>query len=164
VAGAHSFGRGGPLTTYDEETRATAESLRDLVDLPAVLEVWDAALADPYRGEPMWTHGDLTATNLLIEDGRLVAVIDFGSCAIGDPACDLVMAWTFLEGEPREVFREVLALDPTAWTRARGWALWKALLTAAKPSSEQAALRRYGWRHHHALDLVRELVADYSRA
>lgn len=89
-------------------------------------------------------------------------MIDFGTCAVGDPACDLVIAWTLFEGEARQVFRDVLALDPSAWVRARGWALWKALLTAADQPAEQAALRRYGWRHRHALELVHELVNDQS--
>jgi aminoglycoside phosphotransferase (APT) family kinase protein len=76
-------------------------------------------------------HGDVSVGNLLVQQGRLSAVIDFGSSGVGDPACDLVIAWTFLEGESREVFRAALPVDSTCWVRGRGWALWKALITLA---------------------------------
>ena len=78
----------------------------------------------------MWIHGDVFASNMLVdEEGRLAVVIDFGCTGIGDPACDLTIAWTFLEGASREPFRAGLALDEAPWPRARGWALWKALIT-----------------------------------
>ncbi len=68
--------------------------------------------------------------NLLVRDGRLAAVIDFGTCGVGDPACDLVIAWNTLEGDARRAFHEAAGLDPDTWRRARGWALWKALIMA----------------------------------
>ena len=76
-------------------------------------------------------HGDVAAGNLLVADGRLAAVIDFGSSAVGDPACDLVIAWTFFDGASRAAFRAAVTADAATWARARGWALWKALLTLA---------------------------------
>lgn len=76
----------------------------------------------------MWVHGDIAVGNLLVRDGRLSAVIDFGGCGVGDPASDLVIAWAFLDVQNRAVFRAALGLDEDTWTRARGWALWKALL------------------------------------
>ena len=79
----------------------------------------------------MWIHGDVAASNLLVRNGRLSAVVDFGSSGVGDPACDLTIAWTFLSGESREVFRAALRADDSAWARGRGWALWKALITVA---------------------------------
>ena len=69
---------------------------------------------------------------LLVKDGRLSAVIDFGSSAVGDPACDLAIAWTMFEGESRTVFRATLQPDAGAWARGKGWALWKALILLAK--------------------------------
>ena len=76
----------------------------------------------------MWFHGDVAVGNLLARDGRLAAVIDFGTCGVGDPACDLVIAWTYLDEPARRVFRREVDLDEDTWARARGWALWKALL------------------------------------
>jgi aminoglycoside phosphotransferase (APT) family kinase protein len=73
-------------------------------------------------------HGDIAPGNLLMRQGRLAALIDFGTVAVGDAACDLVMAWTVFEGEARARFRDALDLDTGTWARARGWALWKALL------------------------------------
>jgi aminoglycoside phosphotransferase (APT) family kinase protein len=73
-------------------------------------------------------HGDVADGNLLTNQGRLSAVIDFGCCAVGDPACDTVIAWTYFSGESREVFKERLPVDRAAWARGRGWALWKAMI------------------------------------
>jgi aminoglycoside phosphotransferase (APT) family kinase protein len=123
VAGEHSFWRGGPLSSYDEETRSCLAAL-ELDDAG----VWETALASQWEQPPVWFHGDLAVGNLLAREGRLAAVIDFGTCGVGDPACDLVIAWTFFEDPAREVFREAVGLDAQTWARARGWALWKALL------------------------------------
>lgn len=144
--GAHNFHRGGPPVTYDAETRRAIRRLGDRIDTAKVAEVWDAALAAERRAAPVWIHGDVAAGNLLVRDGRLAAVIDFGIMGVGDPACDLVIAWTFLDGPGREAFRTALPYDPGTWARARGWALWKALITVAGRAlegSEEAAL---SWR------------------
>ena len=98
----------------------------------------------------MWFHGDIAPGNLLVEDGRLVAVIDFGTSGVGDPACDLVIAWTMFTGESRAAFRGAVAQDDGTWARARGWALWKALLNLAK-DDEAAENRR----------VVEEILADH---
>jgi aminoglycoside phosphotransferase (APT) family kinase protein len=128
VAGAHSFHRGEPPSSYDDETRralATAEG----VDVPRASAVWKDALATTWQGPDVWFHGDVAVGNLLVRDGRLAAVIDFGTCGVGDPACDLVLAWTFLAGRARRRFRRTAGLDDGTWARARGWALWKALIS-----------------------------------
>lgn len=161
VPGSHNGWRGGPVTTYDEETRTTAAAMASLFDLSAVLKVWDAAVHASTSGDPVWVHGDMTASNLLVQNNRLTAVIDFGSCAVGDPACDLVIAWTFLDGQARAAFRELVPLDGAAWARARGWALWKALLTLAQGAEGRTAERRYGWRTS-ALELIDELITDHA--
>ena len=146
AAGAHSFFRGGPLATYDEETRAAIAALEDEIDVAAATQVWEAALASTWTGPPVWVHGDVTASNLLVLDGRLAAVIDFGCAAVGDPACDLAIAWTFLFGESRDAFRERLPLDEGTWARARGWALWKALITLLRAPTDGDPAGRFGWR------------------
>lgn len=131
-AGSHNFFRGGPLATYDAETRSAIAVLGERIDSRAATEVWDAALATTWAAPPVWVHGDVAASNLLVRDGRLSAVIDFGCCGVGDPACDLVIAWTYFTGESRAAFRAALPLDAGAWARGRGWALWKALITLAQ--------------------------------
>lgn len=85
---------------------------------------WEAALRAPeWQGPAVWVHGDLLFGNLLVERGRLSAVIDFGCLGVGDPACDVTAAWTLFSGEARDVFRAALSVDDATWARARGWAL-----------------------------------------
>jgi len=131
MAGPHNFYRGGPLTIYDAETRQAIASLGDEIDADAVTAVWNAALASTWRGAPVWVHGDVAIGNLLVEKGQLSGVIDFGSSGVGDPACDLAIAWTLFTGESRDAFRAALPLDSATWARGRGWALWKALIVCA---------------------------------
>jgi aminoglycoside phosphotransferase (APT) family kinase protein len=132
AAGPHSFWRGGPLATYDGETRAAIAALAGRIDALAATAMWEAALAARWGGPPVWFHGDIAPGNLIVRDGRLAAVIDFGCCGVGDPACDLVIAWTYLDSPARAAFRAALPLDDATWARARGWALWKALIVLAR--------------------------------
>jgi aminoglycoside phosphotransferase (APT) family kinase protein len=154
-AGEHNFFRGGPLSVYDGETRQAVATLGDQIDATTVTEVWETALASRWHGAPVWVRGDVSATNLLVLDGRLDAVIDFGSSGVGDPACDTVIAWTFLAGESREAFRETLAVDEATWARGRAWALWKSLITLA-PAPQDPALAA---RAQGTLDVV---LADHA--
>lgn len=131
-AGNHNFHRGGSLTVYDAETRQSMRLLSDVIGDRDAAGIWEAALSSEWTMPPVWVHGDMAVGNLLVRDGALRAVIDFGNCAIGDPACDLVMAWTFFDEHARQAFRDAMALDAPTWTRARGWALWKSLITCAE--------------------------------
>jgi aminoglycoside phosphotransferase (APT) family kinase protein len=140
AAGLHNWFRGGPLRTYEGLLARALDPLDPLRD--AVMEIWDAALHAPWDGQSMWFHGDVAPGNLLVRDGRLSAVIDFGTCGVGDPACDLAIAWTFLSGASQEAFRDRLAVDPATWARGRGWALWKAVVTGAGDGAEAAGARR----------------------
>ena len=88
---------------------------------------WDDALKARWDGQDLWFHGDLAAGNLLLKRGRLAAVIDFGTCGVGDPSCDLAVAWTLLDRPGRELLRERLDIDASTWARGRGWALWKTM-------------------------------------
>jgi aminoglycoside phosphotransferase (APT) family kinase protein len=149
AAGAHSFLRGGPLTVLDADTRQAITTLAHELDADAATAVWEVALATVWERPGVWVHGDVTNSNLLVQDGRLCAVLDFGCSAVGDPACDLAIAWTYFHGESRQAFRRGLQLDDGTWARGRGWALWKALITHAKVvrsgvPTEDAA-RRFGW-------------------
>ncbi|MEV8378314.1 aminoglycoside phosphotransferase family protein [Kribbella sp. NPDC056861] len=137
MAGAHSFYRGAPPGHYDEETRRALIALAGRVDVAACTSVWEEALAASWDAPPMWFHGDIAHGNLLVVDGQLSAVIDFGTSGVGDPACDLVIAWTMFSGESREAFRRTVDQDAGTWARARGWALWKALIVLADGDAEQ---------------------------
>jgi aminoglycoside phosphotransferase (APT) family kinase protein len=131
AAGEHSFWRGASLLHYDDETRRTIAALGDSIDAASALALWEEALASEWDGEPVWFHGDVSSGNLLVDDGRLSAVIDFGTSGVGDPACDLYIAWTYLTPQARRVFRRDLDADDGMWARGRAWTLWKALITAA---------------------------------
>lgn len=138
VAGGHSFYRGCPLGHYDAEVRAALSELGDTVDRVGVTRVWERALSSAWSGPPVWFHGDVAVGNLLLDSaGRLGAVLDFGTCGVGDPACDLVIAWTFFSADARRVFRRSVGLDDDTWARARGWALWKALIGLAAPGGTE---------------------------
>ena len=128
--GIHNWFRGGTLRTYDAKTRRTLEDLEGHIDVDSVRGVWAEALSASWDGVDRWFHGDVAQGNLLLNTaGQLVAVIDFGTCGVGDPACDLAVAWTLLTSEGRHVFRDRLAVDDATWARGRGWALWKTVAT-----------------------------------
>ena len=152
AAGTHNFFRGGPLEVYADETLRAVDTLGGAVPRDAALAVWEAAMATTWRADPVWVHGDVAAGNLLVRDGQLAAVIDFGSSGVGDPACDTVIAWTLLSGASRAAFRAALRLDEATWARGRGWALWKALITLAGQPADAPA--------RHTLDAV---LADHAR-
>ena len=128
--------RGDPLVTRDAATRVGIEACRAIpdldLDLDAALKVWNQAmtLTGLDRAEtPHWYHGDLVDENLLVRDGRLAAVLDFGELSIGDPTVDLIGAWGVLDAPAREVFRKALGLDDATWLRGRAWAISLAILT-----------------------------------
>lgn len=129
--GTHSFHRGGSLKVYDTETRRAIDILQGTIDTDKALDVWEGALETTWSSSPVWVHGDMSVGNLLMQHGRLSAVIDFGQLTIGDPACDFAIAWTLFNDKSRDIFRNKLSLDTGTWTRGRAWVLWKALITAA---------------------------------
>ncbi|MFI7218703.1 aminoglycoside phosphotransferase family protein [Micromonospora maritima] len=131
AAGRHSAFRGCHPSVYGDDVEQALDRLGDRVDGDACREVWARALTSAWPHAPVWFHGDVAAGNLLVAGGRLAAVIDFGTCGVGDPACDLVPAWTWCVGAERAVFRDAVGLGADAWRRARGWALWKVLVSVA---------------------------------
>ncbi|MFJ3221662.1 aminoglycoside phosphotransferase family protein [Kitasatospora sp. NPDC086801] len=137
VGGRHSGFRGCHPSVYGDDVQHALGVLEDSVDVGACRTVWADALRSAWPSAPVWFHGDVAVGNLLTRAGQLSAVIDFGTCGIGDPACDLVMAWTYFAGEERQVFRQATGLADDTWRRARGWALWKPLLTMALRSGPE---------------------------
>ncbi|MCZ4092263.1 aminoglycoside phosphotransferase family protein [Sinorhizobium psoraleae] len=155
--GKHNFFRGGPLTVYDAETRRALVALEGRIDTDAARAVWEAALAATWHGAPVWFHGDVSSGNLLVENGRLSAVIDFGTSGVGDPSCDLSVAWTFFHGESREAFRAGLPLDKATWARGRGWTLWKALIVLAElPGTDRLEVEK-------SRRVIEAVLADHER-
>ena len=125
--------RGVGHSLLDPPARAALVGLDGLLDpaeLAAVSAAWDADLAVPdYAGPPVWLHADLMPGNLLVDPrGRLAAVIDFATLGVGDPSCDLIVAWNLLTPEAREVFRAALGVDESTWRRGRGRALAMAVI------------------------------------
>ena len=139
--GKHNWFRGGTLRTFDGVVQRALAKLEGEggIDARSVRHVWVSALEARWQGRPRWFHGDVAASNLLLEEGRLAAVIDFGTCGVGDPSCDLAAAWTLLTPEGRRIVRTVLDVDDLTWARGRGWALWKTVsecaATADQPQS-----------------------------
>jgi aminoglycoside phosphotransferase (APT) family kinase protein len=156
--GLHNWFRGGPLQVYDSQTRRAVGVLDGQVPRDTVTAVWQSALRAPWDGRPVWFHGDVALGNLLVRDGELAAVIDFGTCGVGDPACDLVIAWTLLSGASREAFRARLVVDPRTWARGRGWALWKALIIYAGALQSDHAVAAEAKR------VIDEVLIEYAES
>lgn len=121
--------RGVPLEKRDTETRKALKELEGMIDINTATTIWEIALKAPkWLKPPVWIHGDLSPGNILIQKSRLTGVLDFGLLGIGDPACDLIIAWNLLPAQMREVFRKGLDVDDATWQRGRGWALSVALI------------------------------------
>ncbi|WP_133765066.1 aminoglycoside phosphotransferase family protein [Amnibacterium kyonggiense] len=146
----HPVGLGQPLQQWDGQVGAALERLGDRIDTRRARTIWAAALRASEQSASSWFHGDIAPGNLLMRDGRLGAVIDFGSVGVGDPSCDLAFAWTALGAEGREVFRRKLAPDEAEWRRGMGWALWFGLTRADDPDDGASA--------RHVLEALSVLV------
>ena len=132
--------RGGPLAPRDDVVRERAASLSDVVDDVAVVDRWAALSATPpWDRPPVWLHGDLHPGNVLVTDGRISAVIDFGDITAGDPATDLAVAWMLLPETARLTLRRAAGdVDDHTWSRAQGWALMFGLMFAASSAGDSA--------------------------
>ncbi len=151
--GRHNFFRGGPLRVYDDEIRSAIARLAGRIDATLALDTWEVALAATWDGRAVWIHGDVAASNLLVTSGRLSGVIDFGSSAVGDAACDLTIAWTWFSGQGCETFAAAMPVDARTWQRARGWSLWKALITMVGPSPHDPV---------HAERIANRVMAEHA--
>lgn len=137
LPGQHNFWRGDHISVYDSGFREQIEKLADIMDCNKAIDLWERACATKWGKAPVWIHGDFAIGNFLIEKGTLSAVIDFGGAAIGDPACDFVIAWTYFSGKARSIFMKKMEQDPDTWLRARAWILWKATFELSELSDHQ---------------------------
>ncbi|HEX6469499.1 MAG TPA: aminoglycoside phosphotransferase family protein [Streptosporangiaceae bacterium] len=152
-------GRGVPLATRDAPTRAAIDDLHGVIDTEAATAAWEQALRiPPWPGPAAWVHGDLSPGNVLVRDGRLSAVIDWGGVGVGDPTVDLIVAWNLLPADVRPVFRAALGVDDATWARGRGWALSIALIQLPYYKDTNPVLAASA-RH-----VIKEVLADHRRA
>lgn len=127
-AGTQNNRRGISLEGLSNKTVAAIDILADEIDAAGARKLWEAACAETCRESPVWLHGDLKADNLIADDGRLMGVIDWGLSAVGDPAADHAAAWSWVDPIARGAFREALGLEESDWLRAKGWALYGAVI------------------------------------
>jgi aminoglycoside phosphotransferase (APT) family kinase protein len=164
--GQHSYFRGCSVT-FDDPSRFhctpgnwgvhdSLAKLDDHIDVALAAEVWDAARAVGAPERAVWAHGDVAPSNLLVRNGRLSAVIDWGCSAFGDPACDLSITWTFFSGDSRDAFRDRLSLDRDMWARGRAWAIWVPLYRLAGAVERAAPGEEAYWRR-----IVDAILSDH---
>ncbi|MDK8189488.1 aminoglycoside phosphotransferase family protein [Paenibacillus sp. UMB7766-LJ446] len=154
-AGIQNFHRGGNLAVYDTDTMTVIEKVSSQYDPKLMKEIWELALATKYQAAPLWLHGDVAVGNLLVQKGRLCGVIDFGTMGVGDPSSDLVMAWNFFDDVTRKIFLSCMNVDQDTVDRARGWALWKALISY--DWNEQGS-EASNWGKH----VIEVIIRDYK--
>jgi aminoglycoside phosphotransferase (APT) family kinase protein len=119
-----SHGRGSPVRRGDEILRGHVAELNGEVDAGALLAAWERVLDAPdHDGPPVWFHGDLSYLNVLARDGRVVSIIDWGTCAVGDPAIDTIVAWSLFDADGRAAYRAALGCSDAEWERGKGWVL-----------------------------------------
>lgn len=155
-AGLQNFYRGGDLSVYDQDTRSVIQTLPAPYDQKLLTEIWERALETTYQSAPLWLHGDVAVGNLLAKEGQLSGVIDFGTMGVGDPSSDLVMAWNFFDNDSSNVFLSAMNAGEDTVDRARGWALWKALITFAwnEEGSEASAWGKL---------VIETIIQDYKK-
>jgi aminoglycoside phosphotransferase (APT) family kinase protein len=150
--------RGGPLAVRDEAARSALAELESMIDTDAATAAWEEALEVPgWSGPPVWVHGDLLPGNLLLQAGRLTGVIDWSVLGVGDPACDMVIAWGLLPPAARDSFRAALGVDDATWARGRGWALSISLIALPYYKETNPVLATTA-RH-----LIHQVLADHKR-
>lgn len=145
MPGQHNWWRGDHVSVYDKGAREQIAELAEIIEVRHALALWDKACETKWDKKLVWIHGDFAIGNMLVKNGKLTGIIDFGCAAIGDPACDLVIAWTYLSGKSREIFIHEVNLDTDTWLRSKAWALWKAtfeLCQIADKNSSEAELQK----------------------
>jgi aminoglycoside phosphotransferase (APT) family kinase protein len=146
--GPQNVFRGEPIRRRDGTVRSAIAKLGGAIDAERVTAAWEADSGAPeWDGPPVWIHGDLDSRNLLAREGRLSAVLDWGCVGVGDPACDVMVAWKLLTGQTRPLFRAALEVDDATWARARAWALSQAVTALSYYTPETNAVLVREARH-----------------
>lgn len=156
LPGQHNWWRGDHPSVYDQGAREQIAQLFNTIDSNKAIQLWEEACQTHWNKHLVWIHGDFSIGNMLIQDKKLSAVIDFGGMCLGDPACDLVIAWTFLHGRARDIFIKNMNLDEDTWLRAKAWALWKSTFELCEMND----------RNHPEFEIhkkIIETVLGYSR-
>ena len=153
-------GRGGVLGDHDEYVATGLRHSAGLVDTDALADLWARVRSTPRREPDVLTHGDLMPGNLLVEDGRLAAVLDVGGVGPADPALDLMPAWNLLDAPARAAFRDGLGVDDEVWDRGRGWALAQAIGCHAYYRETNPVMSQTA---HHTLEALLEADAEDAR-
>ncbi|KAA6336148.1 Bifunctional AAC/APH [termite gut metagenome] len=144
-----------PLKELNDVTYTAINAIKTEINHIKTIEIWKKLLQTPvWDNKPVWIHADLLKANILINSGRLNAIIDFGSAGTGDPAFDIIPAWTILKSGSRELFRELLDVDDNTWRRASGYALHQALLIIPYYQKTNPMFVR------QALETINEIIND----
>ena len=151
LPGKHNFYRGANPDIYSKEVYHILEKNKDNKNINKLYFLWEKAISSNWDKKPVWIHGDIALGNLLVKKGKLCGVIDFGIMGIGDPACDYAISWTFFDEKSRKYFLN--NLDEKTIDRARGWALWKALITYNDFNDEIATTAKY---------TLKEIIKEYD--
>ncbi len=138
--GPHNFHRGGDLNAYNQDITEAIPKIKNKKEQTIANQLWLYALSTQWEKPPVWVHGDLATGNILIKNGKLTGIIDFGQLTTGDPACDLAITWNLFTGESREHFKNTLQLDKNTWIRALAWTLWKTLCWPVKGTEVERIL------------------------
>jgi aminoglycoside phosphotransferase (APT) family kinase protein len=141
----------------DAATQTAIAASTGLVDVEMVRQIWQESLLLPAWPSPgVWVHGDLAPGNVLVHDGHLAAVIDFGGLGVGDPAVDMLIAWNYLSPRARQRFRDIVSVDESTWRRGRAWALSVAIIQLPYYYHSNPPLR------DQALHTIQAVLSDYG--
>ncbi|MDR0525415.1 MAG: aminoglycoside phosphotransferase family protein [Spirochaetaceae bacterium] len=145
-----------PLADLNAVTLSALEESKNEISYKRTVSLWERLRETPaWDNKPVWIHGDLLKPNILIKADRLAGIVDFGSAGIGDPAFDIIPAWTIFDSDRRRLFQEAVNVCPAVWNRACAYALHQAALIIPyyrktnKPFAEQA------------IQTIREILLDY---
>ncbi len=153
--GKHNGWGGGELNFFDKDTQNQIENLKNIINKSKSLDLWKQAKSSKWNKKPVWIHGDFYFGNFLVHNNKLSGVIDFGGMAKGDPAKDLVIAWTFLKNESREIFKYKIKYDSDTWIRAKGWVLWKATFELCKTEDKNSEYAK------SQKEIINDVIKDY---
>ncbi|MEM1390299.1 MAG: aminoglycoside phosphotransferase family protein [Pseudomonadota bacterium] len=155
-AGSQNHYRGADLHMRDSLTREACRMVSDEFCSQSLMRVWESALSSSnFHGPLKWVHGDIHAANLIVNNARLVAIIDWGLMGVGDPAVDLLPAWSLLSSEMRGVLKIETCVDKATWNRGKGWALSVSVIAYSYYKDRQNF-----WLNDISKRILNELIAD----